>query len=241
MIVFIKLKMNKKFVIALRLIAFISLVCLIALLVLYLSGWLPSYPDINKNNIDDYLGYDLWENVLEKFDDVEIINLPLNSQRDSISDYSAVLKIKHKDKIEWLETSKNVSAYISDYLIDNPKCEVNDFDSITVKIKYDTDANSVSFSNKYDFGESKEKLDNLNCVRLSSDNDVFMSFLDISRFDNAEYMIVNVMVDESTDFSVLSKLNAVKELSLFVEDNFKTYAENQIEALNLPYEVRISG
>lgn len=234
-----KLNVSKRTAIIIRIVGLVALLCVIALLVLYFSGWLPSYSEINKKNIDDYLGDDLWKNVLDEFDDVEIVNIPLNSQRDSISDYSAVLKIKHKDKTKWLETSQNVSFYISDYLIDNPKCELNDFDSITVKIKYDTDANSVSFSNKYDFGENKEKLDILNCVRLSSDNDVFMSFSDISQFDNAEYMIVNVMVDDSTDFSVLSKLNAVKEMNIFVDDNYKTYAENQIEALNLPYKVNI--
>lgn len=235
----INLKVNKKIVIALRLIAFISLICLIALLVLYFSGWLSSYQRINQNNIDDCFGNDLWKNVIEKFDDVEIDNLPLKSQSNSISDYTAVLKIKNKDKSKWLEISKNISSYISDYLNDNPKCELNSFDSINVKIKYNTDANSVAFSNKYDFGESKEKLDGLCCVRVSSDNDTFISLADISQFDNAEYMIVNVKVDESTDFSVLSELTSVKELNIFVEDNFKAYAENQIEALNLSYDVSI--
>ena len=234
-----KLNVSKRTAIIIRIVGLVALLCVIALLVLYFSGWLPSYGEINKKNIDDYLGDDLWENVLDEFDDVEIVNIPLNSQRDSISDYSAVLKIKHKDKTKWLETSQNVSSYISDYLIDNPKCELNDFDSITVKIKYNTDANSVSFSNKYDFGENKEKLDRLSCVRVSSDNVDFLPFSDISQFDSAEYMIVNLMVDESTDFSVLSKLNAVKEMNIFVDDNYKASAENKIEALNLPYKVNI--
>lgn len=234
----INLKINKKAAITLKIIAFVSLLYLIVLFVMYFSGWIPDYPQINKNNIDNYLGDDLWKNVIEKFDDVEIDILPLKSQAKSITNYNAVLKIKHKDKSKWLNISKDVSSYINDYLISNPKCEINNYVTITVKIKYDTDANSVAFSNNYDFGENEEKLDGLYCISISSDN-AFISFEDITMYDNAKYMIVNVKIDENTDFSALSKLNYIKELNLFVEEKFKTYAENQIETLNLSYAVHI--
>lgn len=226
-----------KIITIIRIIGIISLLCLMVFFVLYFSGWLPSCPKIDKENIDDFLGDDLWGNVSEKFDDVAIDNLPLKSQVDSITNYNAILKVNVKEKNQWIETVKDINSYIAQYLSDNPKCALNDFDSVTVKFKFDLDINSISFSNVYDFDNKYEKLNNLNCIRISSDSDSFFSLSDIILFDGAEYIVINSPIDDNTDFSVLENMDRIVKLDIFVDENVKSKIEDKISNMSLSYEV----
>ena len=151
--------------VTIRITCSIALFCIIAFLVfciLFFKGLIPIYPIIDKNRVDEFCGGDLWSDVINEFDNVKIDSIsPLHSpsQYDEKEKYSVRLKIKEKDKDKWIEDSIAVSSYVSRYIADNPQCEINDFNEITVEIVYDTDANYVSFSNIYDMGKNKEKLD----------------------------------------------------------------------------------
>ncbi|WP_124099876.1 hypothetical protein [Ruminococcus sp. Marseille-P6503] len=237
-------KLSLKAVI-IRIIGSIALLCIIAFCVfciLFFKGLIPIYPAIDKKNVDEFCGGDLWSNVINEFENVEIDSIsPLHSpsKNDVKENYSVRLEIQEKDKDQWIEDSIAVSSYVSQYLSDNPQCEINDFNGITVEIVYGMDANYVSFSNIYNMGKNKEKLDDFSCIRITSLNEDSLSFSDIAYFNNAEYLIVNVPIDGDTDFSILDELDSVKEMYLFVGDDDVTTVKQQVEAMRLPYTVNI--
>ncbi len=233
------LNLSKKTIIVIRLIALINLFCVSLFLIMYFKGWLPSSPEIRLNNINDYLGDDLWMNYIEDYNNAEIDNLPLKSQKKSITNYDAVLKLHTESMDQWLKNAVDTSSYISQYLIDNPECEINKCNSITIKIKGDSDVDYVTFSNVYDFGNRNEKLDEFDCIRISSSNERFISISDIRCFDSVKYLIVNIPISKNTDFSFLNRLHSVKELNLFVDDALEEYVKENIESMKLSYSVNI--
>ena len=241
-----KLSSKAAITVTIKIIVLIVLLCIIAFCVfciLFFKGLIPIYPAIDKKNVDEFCGGDLWSNVINEFENVEIDSIsPLYSpsKNDVKENYSVSLEIQEKDKDQWIEDSIAVSSYVSQYLSDNPQCEINDFNGITVEIVYGMDANYVSFSNIYNMGTNKEKLDDFSCIRITSLNGDSLSFSDIAYFNNAEYLIVNVPIDGDTDFSILDELNSVKEMYLFVGDNDVTTVKQQVEAMRLPYTVNIT-
>ena len=232
--------------VTIRITCSIALFCIIAFLVfciLFFKGLIPIYPIIDKNRVDEFCGGDLWSDVINEFENVKIDSIsPLYSpsQYGEKEKYSVRLKIQEKDKDQWIEDSIAVSSYASRYISDNPQCEINDFNEITVEIVYDTDANHVSFSNIYDMGKNKEKLDDFSCIRIISLNENFLSFSDVAYFNDAKYLIVNVPIDSNTDFSILDELDSVKEMYLFVGDDDMMAVKQQVEAMQLPYTVNIT-
>ena len=242
-----KLSLKAIITVTIKIIILIALLCIIAFCVfciLFFKGLIPIYPTIDKNNVDEFCGGDLWSDVINEFENVEIDSIsPLysSSQYDVKENYSVRLKIQEKDKDQWIEDSIAVSSYVSQYLSDNPQCEINDFNGITVEIVYGSiDANYVSFSNIYDMGKNKEKLNDFSCIRIISLNENSLSFSDIAYFNDAKYLIVNVPIDSDTDFSILDELDSVKEMYLFVGDDDMITVKQQVEAMRLPYTVNIT-
>lgn len=241
-----KLSLKAVITVTIKITGFIALLCIIAFCVfciLFFKGLIPIYPTIDKNNVDEFCGGDLWSDVINEFENVEIDSIsPLHSpsQYDVKENYSVRLKIQEKDKNQWIEDSIAVSSYVSQYLSDNPQCEINDFNEITVEIVYGMDANYISFSNIYDMGKNKEKLDDFGCIRINSLNEDSLSFSDIAYFNDAKYLIVNVPIDSDTDFTILDELDSVKEMHLFVGDDDMMTVKQQVEAMRLPYTVNIT-
>ena len=241
-----KLSLKPVTAVTIKITVFIALLCIIAFFVfciLFFKGLIPIYPIIDKNNVDKFCGGDLWSEVINEFENVKIDSIsPLHSpsQYDVKENYSVRLKIQEKDKDQWIEDSIAVSSYVSQYLSDNPQCEINDFNGITVEIIYGMDANYISFSNIYDMGKNKEKLNDFSCIRIISLNEDSLSFSDIAYFNDAKYLIVNVPIDSDTDFSILDELDSVKEMYLFVGDDDMITVKQQVEAMRLPYTVNIT-
>lgn len=233
------LNLPKSVIIIIRAITIFIIFCLILFFALYSSGWLPLYPKIQRDNIDDYLGDDLWLSIIEKYEKVEIDNLPLKSQKESIRDYCATIKISVQSKEQWLKNAVDISADILQYLIDNPKCTINSYDRIAIYIEDDTGINCVEFTNIYDFGNKYEKLDGFDCIRIFSKDESFISFSDIMCFSNTKYLIANIPISINTDFQLLSKLDSVNELSLFINDDLKKYVKEKIDSLKLNYSVNV--
>lgn len=241
-----KLSLKAIITVTIKIIILIALLCIIAFCVFYIlffKGLIPIYPTIDKNNVDEFCGGDLWSDVINEFENVEIDSIsPLysSSQYDVKENYSVRLKIQEKDKDQWIEDSIAVSSYVSQYLSDNPQCEINDFNGITVEIIYGMDANYISFSNIYDMGKNKEKLNDFSCIRIISLNEDSLSFSDIAYFNDAKYLIVNVPIDSDTDFSILDELDSIKEMYLFVGDDDMMTIKQQVETMQLPYTVNIT-
>lgn len=241
-----KLSLKAVITVTIKITGLIALLCIIAFCVfciLFFKGLIPIYLTIDKNNVDEFCGGDLWSDVINEFENVEIDSIsPLHSpsQYDVKENYSVRLKIQEKDKNQWIEDSIAVSSYVSQYLSDNPQCEINDFNEITVEIVYGMDANYISFSNIYDMGKNKEKLDDFGCIRINSLNEDSLFFSDIAYFNDAKYLIVNVPIDSDTDFTILDELDSVKEMYLFVGDDDMMTVKQQVEAMRLPYTVNIT-
>ena len=123
-----------------RITSFIALLCIIAFFVfciLFFKGLIPIYPIIDKNSVDEFCGDDLWNDVINEFENVKIDSIsPLHSpsQYGEKENYSVRLKIQEKDKNQWIKDSIAVSSYVSQYLSDNPQCKINDFNGVTVEI-----------------------------------------------------------------------------------------------------------
>lgn len=228
-----KLSLKAIITVTIKIIILIALLCIIAFCVFYIlffKGLIPIYPTIDKNNVDEFCGGDLWSDVINEFENVEIDSIsPLysSSQYDVKENYSVRLKIQEKDKDQWIEDSIAVSSYVSQYLSDNSQCEINDFNGITVEIIYD-------------MGKNKEKLNDFSCIRIISLNEDSLSFSDIAYFNDAKYLIVNVPIDSDTDFSILDELDSIKEMYLFVGDDDMMTIKQQVETMQLPYTVNIT-
>lgn len=232
----IKLKLPKTAVILIRIIGLIALLCIAVIFISYSNGWIPFY---HRHNINEYCGDDMWRKVVGNFDNVEIDNLPLKSQANDITNYYAVVYIREDDKTEWLKNSVTVASYISEYLINNPDCKLNDFESISIRFKYSTDLNAVTFSNVYDIQNEYVKLDKLGYILVSSYDKEFLSLSDIPQFTNAEYLTVDMPIDSNVDLSPLYELKAINELNLFAADDSATDVKNRVEAMLLPYRVNV--
>lgn len=234
-----KLNLSKRTIIIIRIIGLVSALFLIVFCVLYSSGWLPSYTEIGKDNINDYIGSDLWESVIKEFENIEIDSLPLKSQRDKISNYSATISLSITDKDEWIKNANDIKKYISEYLFRNTDCEINIYDSVSIKIRKDIDANCIVFSNIYDRAGKYRKYNSFDCLWVLSQNNSFFSFSDLPQLESPKYLIVDVPIDEETNLEYLSKIPSLEGVDLSVDKNINQIILKKLNDMNLSFCVNI--
>lgn len=217
-----------------KILGLISIIVLLTILYFYFNDVMPTYPKIYEENVHDFVGGDLWSSVIKNFNKVEIKNLPVEASNES---YEADLILKVSDKEEWNELSSEILQFVSEYLYNEPTCEINKSDSISIYIKDISQENYVILSN-FDFSmESNGK--KLDSVYLVSSDKNFLSFDDIVYYSEFKYIAAKVVLDNYTNFNVVKELPASVNLFIYVNESYADFVYESLKNLSANCKMNI--
>lgn len=206
---------------------------------IYYRAWSKPYEPITISNVTDYCGDDLWKNVLNKYDYVEVKNIPMKKTMEKHKDfslYSPNIYIAFSDKEDFITKTNTIQAYIASYLSNNPNCDINKFDNVCFTYVKLRNSIEVEYSNTY----CDEKLDSFSHITIRSEDNDFFSISDIKKFCNDNsYLDISIHINKKTDLSALKEIN-VSLIHLYVNDDLINDLQKEITSMDLPYEIIIN-